>query len=152
MDTNAAVNGMNMVTDTSSSDVLSPATSLVNQLLDVSPPVAMALVLACIYSFFPTTTMRKRVVLDFLVIAIGAAVYPELADPGKVGFAVHNPVMAEVVTGALLGCGALILSVPVRKLLSRVGLITSSEPAYSNPQPKAPDEKPAPAVPAPPAP
>jgi hypothetical protein len=135
--TNVVINGMNLLTDTNSVDVLTPATSLVNQLLDVSPPVAMALVLSCLYAFTIAYTRVNKLVLDLVVVAGASALYPQLADPGKVGFAVHNPVMAEVVTGALIGCAAIIFNPAIRRVLAKLGALNGA--STPEPQPKDPN-------------
>ncbi len=137
--TNVVVNGLNPLVDATGTDVLTPATSLVNQLLDVSPPVAMALVLSCLYAFTGTYTKFNKALLDLFVVACAASLYPQLADPGKVGFAVHNPIMAEVVTGALIGCAAIIFNPAIRRVLVKLGAIP--DPANAPiPQPKDPHE------------
>lgn len=118
--------------DTNTLEVLAPATNLVQQLTDVSPPVAMAIVLAVLYCFAVSQSKISRLVIDLLVVGGAAAIYPQLADPGKVGFAVHNPMAAEVVTGALIGTAAIVFSPLVRKVLVKVGALSEPQPKDTN--------------------
>ena len=122
----AAISGLG---ETNAVDVLTPATSLVNQLLDVSPPVAMALSLSCLYAFAVSYTRINKLLLDLLVIVGASALFPQLADPGKVGFAVHNPVLAEIVTGSLIGCAAIIVNPAFRRLLAKLGALGDADAA-----------------------
>lgn len=117
----------NIVTDGTNvtEQVVAPVTSLVNQLLEVSPPVGLALVLAIVCALVVSLTKVNKLIVDLVAVVGAAALYPQVADPGKVGFSVHNPVAAQIITGALIGCAAVIVTPFMTKLLTKIGVLAA---------------------------
>ena len=86
------------------------------EILKMSPPVAFVLVLNGIGMILSKATWCKGDYIPIIMLALGAGIWPFLADTGNVAFTARNPTLLNGVYGAALGLGA----VGAHQLVSRL--------------------------------
>lgn len=88
------------------------------ELLQASPPIALAIALN-----FLGLGLKKSPLADWLIPlllpAIGAAVYPFIADAGKINFECKNPMALMAVYGFAIGAGSVGLHQALRQFTGR---------------------------------
>lgn len=88
------------------------------ELLQASPPVALAIALN-----FLGLGLKKSPVANWLIPlllpAVGAAVYPFIADAGKINFECRNPMALMAVYGFAIGSASVGLNQMLRQFLGR---------------------------------
>ena len=75
----------------------------INELLELSPPVALALVLIGIGVCLKRAPKCPNWLIPICLCVIGATVFPFISDAAKVNFNVRNPQVFNVLIGALIG-------------------------------------------------
>lgn len=98
---------------------------IIQQVLEVSPPVALSLLINFAITFLRRAPKLEKWQLNLLAFLIGGIAYPFIADPTKIGFAVHNPLASEIVTGLLIGGFSIGSNQLFRNTLEKIGLTTN---------------------------
>lgn len=88
------------------------------ELLQSSPPIALALALNAI-----GLALKKSPVacwlIPFILPALGAGIYPFIAEAGKVNFECRNPDMLLAIYGFVIGSGSVGINQMLRQFLDR---------------------------------
>ncbi len=92
--------------------------SELEQLLELSPPVVLALALNCIGWGLKKSPLAGWL-LPLALMALGGAAYPFVAEVGKVSFAVRNPAAFNVVIGIAIGGLSVGLNQAFRQVFGR---------------------------------
>lgn len=100
---------------------MNDASALMNQLLELSPPVAFLLALNALLFVLRKTPQVPNWSLQWVALAVGTFVYPMITDPAKVSFAVQNPKVAQAITGFLIGFAAIGTNKWFRDRLEQLG-------------------------------
>ena len=87
------------------------------EILKMSPPAIFILVLNGIGLILSNAKWFKSDYIPIVMLALGAGVWPFLADTGNVAFTARNPVLLNGVYGAALGLGAVGAHQLVSKLM-----------------------------------
>lgn len=87
-------------------------------LLQSSPPMALALALNVV-GLCLKKTPAPNWVIPLVLPVIGALVYPQIAEPGKVNFECRNPAVLLGIYGFVIGSGSVGLNQMVRQFLGR---------------------------------
>lgn len=90
----------------------------ITDLLQSSPPVALALVLNVVGLALKKTPLPNWIIPVALPV-LGALLYPYIAETGKVNFECRNPEILLGVYGALIGSGSVGLNQMLRQFLGR---------------------------------
>lgn len=88
------------------------------EILELSPPVAL-LVGLMLLGFYLKRSPFPSWVIPIALAALGAVVYPLIAEVGKVSFHVANPAILNAVFGLLIGFAASGLQGQFRNILER---------------------------------
>lgn len=115
-------------------DQLAPS-ALVNQLLDLSPPVAFLLALNSLLFVLRKTPQVPNWSLQWVALLVGTLLYPQLTDPAKVSFAVASPVVAQHVTGFLIGFAAIGTNKWFRDRLKQFGFSSNGDTTFTTKPP-----------------
>lgn len=92
--------------------------SSVNEILELSPPVALALGLVLLGAFLKRSPFPNWAI-PLGLCAIGAAVFPFIADVGKVSFQVRNPVVFHALLGGIIGLASTGLHAQFQNIIDR---------------------------------
>ena len=91
---------------------------LINDLLQLSPPIALALALNLV-----GMALKKSPVANWLIpwalIALGAIVFPWISDYSKINFQCRNPMVLNSIYGATIGGLAVGLHGGIRSFLEQ---------------------------------
>lgn len=86
------------------------------EILQASPPIALAVALNLL-----GLALKKSPIADWLIPlllpAIGAGVYPFIAEAGKINFECKNPMLLMGVYGFAIGAGSVGLNQMLRQLI-----------------------------------
>lgn len=99
-------------------------TSFVNQLLELSPPVALWFALNFLLMFAKKCPCVPNWMIPWLSFIAGGIVYPMISDPNSVSFAVRYPVAAQSLTGLLIGGAAVGSHQLFKQTIKRFGFST----------------------------
>ena len=89
-----------------------------SQLSELSPPILLALALNLLGSFLKKSPIQDWLI-PFVLIGVGAAVYPVIAEVGKVSFAVASPTAFNAVIGAVIGGASVGINQAFRQFTNR---------------------------------
>lgn len=91
---------------------------LLNNLTELSPPVALAVLL-----WFTGAALKRSPwqnwLIPFTLPVLGAILYPLIAESAKVSYDVRNPAVFNAIIGAVIGYSATGFDQQIRQWLSR---------------------------------
>lgn len=93
-------------------------TELINDLVHMSPPVALAAALWVV----GTIIKRSRIenwLIPFILPLLGALTYPFIADTSKVSYEVHSPMLVNALIGVTIGWMATAADQTIWQFISR---------------------------------
>ena len=105
--------------------------NFVDELLQVSPPIGLVLAINVFLMLLKKIPSVPHWSLPIIAVVIGAFCYPLLTDPAKVSFAVKSPLLAQTITGILIGYAAVGAHQKFRQLVKRFGMHTGDTDQWS---------------------
>lgn len=110
----------------------------IDQILQMSPPVALCIVLNVIGFLLKKAPNVANWVIPFVLVVLGTILYPLIADAGKVGFACKNPMIVLALYGFLIGAASVGLNQFTRQIMGRFfNGDDGKDDKPGNPEPKA---------------
>jgi hypothetical protein len=112
-----------------------------NELIDglipqVTPTAGAVLALNLVAYLLAYSGVPKRW-LPWITAAAGAAIWPFVSDPGKVGYAVRSPVVGQIIMGFMIGATAMWTHQTLLKPL--IGKLNAKENEYDEAIKRGPD-------------
>jgi hypothetical protein len=86
---------------------MSDAQALVESIVRMSPPVALVAGLNAFMYFARRTPKMPKWLVPWIVMGSGAIIYPLITEQGEMIFKVPYPIVAQAITGLLVGFAAI---------------------------------------------
>lgn len=106
---------------------------LIDQILTLSPPVALALAINIFVLFVRKIPGVPAWCLPFIALIVGGFAYPQIADVSKVSFNVKNPALFNVIIGVCIGGMSVCFNQMFKQFVERFGGKTGDTAQWPKP-------------------
>lgn len=107
---------------------------LLKNLFDVTPPVGLVVFLNVFFFLCKKSPLFPAKYIPWISFLCGGMIYPLISEPGKTGFAVHSPLLAQIIMGLTLG-GTAVAMHQAKKNIPLIGGLFNDENSTPDSQP-----------------